>query len=71
MKDSNEQKTENITYSEAVAELESIMRKMQNPDCDIDSLSTYTARALTLLKQCKERLTKVDEEVMRCLKELD
>lgn len=62
---------ENITsYKEAVAELEGILRQMQSPDCDIDKLSQFTARALTLLKYCKEKLTKTDEEVKRTLETL-
>lgn len=59
-----------MKYTEAIAELEEILRKMQQPDCDIDLLSEYTSRALTLLKECKERLTKTDEEVRRSLEEL-
>lgn len=60
-----------LTYSDSIAELEAIMNKMQNPDCDIDLLSEYTGRALALLKHCKERLTKADEDVTRCLEELN
>lgn len=60
-----------LSYSEALAELEQILQKMQRPDCDIDSLAAYTSRALALLKHCKTRLTSVDEEVKRCLAELN
>lgn len=61
---------EEMTYREAVAELEGIVRKMESDNCDIDQLSDYTTRALTLLKFCKERLFKTNEEVERCLREL-
>ena len=57
------------TYKEAVEELESIVRKMQSPDCDIDKLSDYTSRSLTLLKYCKEKLLKTEQEVSRTLAE--
>lgn len=60
-----------MKYSDALAELESLVRKMQEPDCDIDSLSAYTARALELLKFCKNKLTKTDDEIRRCLEELN
>lgn len=60
-----------LSYSEALAELEGILQKMQSPDCDIDSLSALTTRALALLKHCKQRLTKTDEEVKKCLAELE
>lgn len=58
------------SYKEAVNELEQILRKMQSPDCDIDMLSEYTKRALSLLKFCKEKLMKTDEEVKRTLETL-
>lgn len=58
-------------YNDAVKELESILAKMESDQCDIDSLSHYTARALELLKFCKERLFKIDEEVEKCLSELN
>lgn len=56
-----------MKYSEAIAELEAITAKMQSPECDIDSLASLTSRALELLKICKEKLFKTDEEVRRCL----
>lgn len=59
-----------MTYSEALARLEEIVRKMQSPDCDIDLLSEYTADALALLQFCRGKLTRTDEEVKRCLAEL-
>ncbi len=58
------------TYSEAIRELEEIVRKMQSEDCDIDLLASYTARALDLLKFCKDKLFKTDEEVKKCLEAL-
>lgn len=59
-----------MKYSEAIAELEAITAKMQSPDCDIDSLASLTSRALELLKMCKEKLFKTDEEVRKCLETL-
>lgn len=58
------------SYSAAVAELEEIVRRMQSDDCDIDSLAASTARALELLKYCKQKLFKTDEEVKKCLEAL-
>lgn len=57
------------SYKQAVEELEAIVRQMQSPDCDIDKLSGYTSRALTLLKYCKEKLFKTEEEVKKTLEE--
>lgn len=60
-----------ITYSQAVTELEEIVRKMQSEDCSIDNLSTLTARSLELLKICKEKLTGTDTELKKILAELE
>ncbi len=63
-------KAEDMKYSEAIAELEAITARMQSPDCDIDSLASLTSRALELLKICKEKLFKTDQEVKKCLETL-
>lgn len=57
------------SYRQAVEELDSIVRQMQSPDCDIDKLSGYTTRALILLKYCKEKLLKTEQEVKKTLEE--
>ncbi len=62
--------TNELKYKDAVAELETIVRKMESDTCDIDSLSAYTNRALELLKFCKERLMKTDKDVEACLEQL-
>lgn len=64
-----EQETE-MTYSQAINELEEIVRKMQDDKCDIDNLSKYTSRSLQLLKFCKTRLQTTDAELKKCLEEL-
>lgn len=61
---------EQLSYSKAIAELETIVAKMQADDCDIDSLAGYTTRALELLKFCKEKLFTTDQEVKKCLEAL-
>lgn len=58
------------SYAAAIAELEGIVRKMQQDDCDIDKLAGYTARSLQLLKFCKERLQGTDKELTKLLEEL-
>lgn len=59
-----------MTYTQAVTELEQIVGSMQRNDCDIDRLSAYTSRALELLKICNDKLTRADTDVRRCLEEL-
>lgn len=59
-----------MKYADAIKELEEIVSKMESDKCDIDSLTQYTTRALELLKFCKDRLFKTDEEVKKCLEEI-
>ena len=60
-----------LTYTQAIAELEKILRMMQSEDCDIDQLATYTRRATELLKDCRARLTATDEELRAILADLE
>ncbi|MDE5773172.1 MAG: exodeoxyribonuclease VII small subunit [Muribaculaceae bacterium] len=60
----------NKTYSEALRELQDTIQKMQDPNCDIDLLAQYTEQALQLLKFCKDKLHKTDEDVRKCLEQL-
>ena len=64
------QEIEKLTYTQAVNELEEIVKKMQSPDCSIDNLSQYTARSLQLLKVCKAKLTATDQELKKVLDEM-
>lgn len=60
-----------LTYSQAMAELEGIVRNMQADNCDIDRLTLLTRRATELLAECKSRLTATDEELQAILKTLE
>lgn len=61
---------EEITYTQAVTELEELVKKMQDPQCSIDNLSQYTKRSKELLDICRKRLTATDEELKRILGEM-
>ena len=56
-----------LTYSQAISELENILRQMQSDALDIDLLATYTRRATELLTECRTRLTATDEELKTLL----
>lgn len=58
-----------IKYEEAVAQLEEIVDKMENDELDIDQLSDQLKRAKELVKLCKNKLTKTDEEIKKLLSE--
>lgn len=54
-------------YEEAVAELERIVKQMEDGQLDIDTLGEKLKRAKTLIGLCKEKLTKTDEEINKIL----
>lgn len=62
---------ENLKYEEAVAELEQIVNRMENDELDIDSMGEQLKRAQQLIKLCKAKLTKTDEEIKKILAEDD
>lgn len=60
-----------LTYNEAIAELEDILRAMQSDHCDIDKLAGLTRRATELIAECRSRLTATDEELRAILANVD
>ncbi len=64
-------KTPEISYNEALAELESILASLRSDNCDVDTLAERTRRAAALLKECRKRLTRTEEELSKVLEELD
>ena len=59
-----------MSYREAVNELDTILREMQSDNCDIDRLSAMTRRATELIAECRIRLTATDEELRNILASL-
>ncbi len=56
-----------LNYEAAMKQLEEIVEKMENGDLDVDSLCEQLKVAQKLIKQCKDKLTKTDEEIKKIL----
>lgn len=54
-------------YEEAVREIEQIVTKMESNTTDIDAMAEQLKRAQELIKLCKDKLTKTDEEIKKVL----
>ena len=52
-----------IKYEDALAQLEELVNKMENGDVSIDSLSENLKKAQKLIKLCKDKLMKTEEEI--------
>ncbi len=60
-----------VSYNEAIAEIEEILQKIENEELDVDDLSEKVKRVSALIKICKEKLYKTEEEVEKILKEIE
>jgi exodeoxyribonuclease VII small subunit len=61
---------DNMTYSQAITRLEEIMATIQGGGMDIDRLAVALKEASELVKFCRGKLYKVDEEVKAMLDEI-
>ena len=58
-----------VKYEQAFAELQTIVRRMEYDELDIDQMSEQLRRAQQLIRLCKDKLTRTDEEIKRILDE--
>jgi len=59
------------TYTQAITELEKIVNEIENEDIGVDELSEKVKRASVLIKICKDKLHKTEEEVGAVLKDIE
>ncbi|MBQ9232323.1 MAG: exodeoxyribonuclease VII small subunit [Prevotella sp.] len=58
---------ETIKYEEALRQLDEIVHKMERNEYSIDELTTQLKKAKELIKLCKDKLTKTDEDIKKIL----
>lgn len=63
--------SEELKYTEAFEELQTIVREIEEGEISIDDLSHKVKRAALLIKICKTKLTQTEEDVQAILRELD
>jgi exodeoxyribonuclease VII small subunit len=63
----SEEKTPEISYQEAVSELEEILSEIESGEADVDVLSEKVKRALFLISYCRARLKQTDDEVKKLI----
>jgi len=57
-------------YSDAINELEKIINEIENEEISVDLLSDKVKRASELIKFCRDKLFKTEEEINDILKDL-
>ena len=60
---------EKKNYSDAMKQLEDIVRRMESGELDIDSLAKELKHAQELIKFCKDKLYKTEEEIKKIIGE--
>jgi len=55
--------SEKFDYAKAIAELEEIAAKVENPETKLDDIDALVGRSKELLKQCREYLKGVKEKI--------
>ncbi|MDD5584076.1 MAG: exodeoxyribonuclease VII small subunit [Candidatus Omnitrophica bacterium] len=60
-----------IKYSEAMEELNSILRDLESERIDVDEVSLKVKRATELIKVCREKIEHTELEVRKIVKEFD
>jgi len=60
-----------LSFSEAVAEVEGIVARLENEQTDVDELSEEVKRAVALITACRTRLEKTDAEVRDLVAKLE
>ena len=59
-----------ITYTAAFEELKEIVDQLENDNVSVDELTEKMKRATVLMKNCRDKLTKTEEEVNKTIEEL-
>ncbi len=60
-----------LSYNEASERLESIVRKIEHENPDVDELTQLVEEAVELTQFCRNKLTKADEQLTKIMARLD
>jgi len=64
-------KTSEPGYGEAMEELEAILAELEGDDLDVDVLAARVQRASELLRTCRARIVRAQQDVDRIVAELE
>lgn len=58
-----------MTYEQSMNRIEQIVRQIESGNMNVDDLATNLKEAQQLIKNCKDRLTQVEEDVKKAIGE--
>lgn len=56
-----------MTYEQSMNRIEQIVRQIESGSMNVDDLATNLKEAQQLIKNCKDRLTQVEEDVKKAI----
>ncbi len=59
-----------FSFSEAIVEIEDILRQIESGELDVDKLSVEVKRASELIRQCQKKLRTTEEEINSIFRDL-
>lgn len=59
-----------LNYTDAIRELEEIVREMEQGEITVDALAEKVKRASELIKVCKDKLSSTEADVSKILEDL-
>ncbi len=60
---------EKISYSDAIAEIESILQMLEDGKLNVDELSEKVSRVTDLVKLCRDRLYLTEKQINKTLED--
>ena len=61
---------EPFRYSDAIREIEDILKEIENEDLDVDDLTEKVKRVAKLIKMCRDKLHVTEQAVEKILEEM-
>jgi exodeoxyribonuclease VII small subunit len=68
---SGDEAHDRLGYAEAMAELDGILDELEGDHLDVDALAERVRRASELIKLCRARITRAQEDVDRIVSDLE
>jgi exodeoxyribonuclease VII small subunit len=59
-----------FSFSNAVKEIEKILRNLENSNLDVDKLAEEVKKASDFIKQCQDKLRTTEEEINSIFRDL-
>ena len=60
-----------ITYTQAITEIEEILEKIESGELDVDGLTEKVKRVADLLEICKKKLKNTEKEIQKVIEGLE